>query len=234
MSNQKIQLESKSQFDSIKQTLQALVLKSLETKQSAISNVARTGRPVEAITKEIVDRMDIWFQDLLALAADNIEINGIPLKQVTEDNEPVDEQLLKEADALQQTVQDKLVQVALLRKQIPAEIDKLNKETLEIITKNTLEAHLEFENFELNKIDLDFDYARLVCEAQDVKSIVPDLLDQSNQVNDLLDDLKIPLVPVKRERRRKSSMGLGLYKSSPRKAQIGLLERLEAESKKAF
>lgn len=43
-------------------------------------------------------------------------------------------------------VQDKLVQVALLRKQIPSEIDKLNKETLEIITKNTQEAHLEFGN----------------------------------------------------------------------------------------
>ncbi|KAJ3261394.1 hypothetical protein HK103_006002 [Boothiomyces macroporosus] len=146
MTNQKIQLESKSQFDSIKQTFQSMVLKSLETKKSAISNVAKTGRPAEVITQEIVDRMDIWFQDLMALAADNIEINGIPLNQVTEDHEPVDEQLLKEADALQQMVQDKLVQVALLRKQIPSEIDKLNKETLEIITKNTQEAHLEFGN----------------------------------------------------------------------------------------
>ncbi|KAJ3315116.1 hypothetical protein HDV04_004257 [Boothiomyces sp. JEL0838] len=235
MTNQKIQLESKSQFDSIKQTFQSMVLKSLETKKSAIGNVAKTGRPAEVITQEIVDRMDIWFQDLMALAADNIEINGIPLNQVTEDHEPVDEQLLKEADVLQQMVQDKLVQVALLRKQIPSEIDKLNKETLEIITKNTQEAHLEFEkeNYEIKQVDLDFDYSRLVREAQELKSIVPDLLDQSNQVNSLLDDLKIPLVPVKRERRRKSSMGLGLYKTSPRKAQIGLLERLEAESKKS-
>ncbi|KAJ3276191.1 hypothetical protein HDV01_005639 [Terramyces sp. JEL0728] len=236
MTNQKIQLESKSQYDSIKQTFQALVLQSLETKKHALGNVAKTGRPVETITQEIQDRMELWFDDLMAHAAENIEINGIPANKVKEDHEPVDSQLLKEADLLQQTVQDRLVQVAKLRKQIPAEIDMLNKETLQLITKSTEDAHLEYEkeNITLNRIDLDFDYAKLVREAQEAKSIVPDLLDQTREVNTLLDDLKIPLVPVKKERKRKSSIGLGLYKTSPRKAQIGLLERLEAESKKSF
>ncbi|KAJ3303705.1 hypothetical protein HDV03_003578 [Kappamyces sp. JEL0829] len=181
------------------------------------------------------------------MAGDSIEINGIPYSQAFEDQEPeyepLDEALRQKADDLSNQVQAKMVKIATMRKTLPGQIDDLNRETIRLLTSTTDKSHIEPDPAAeavgtVEARPLVLDGFETICQQQSqLSKELPETLEKAHQIENLLNDLDIPLLPATQAKasRRRSSLGRSfLAKSSshgpvsPGKAAEGLLKTLGA------
>jgi hypothetical protein len=194
-------------------------------------------------------------EHLFQLAGNGIEINGIPYSKAMrtrEEFQPLDEKLRAEVDALQSQVSEKMLDVALKRKNAPVCVDNLVVDSLDILSRLTKNADIiddsikiDKENISADLLSLDVrDYAETLEMENNLISVskltkeLPKLLDRAKQTEKLLDDLEIPINPptpsvTNLKRRRSSVLAQVSQKTmSPNTARQGLLTRLEQEAVK--
>ncbi|KAH9247905.1 hypothetical protein BASA81_014502 [Batrachochytrium salamandrivorans] len=185
--------------------------------------------------------------------APNVQVNGIEFDKAFEDvqeYEPCDEGLRKEADDLQNNVQNTLVRTTQMRREAPQQLDVMISESIQILTDITEKAMIIEPEIPARQPVPEFgipapefsetmrDYTDVAAAHGIVSKFVIPKLHKAKRAQETLDSLKVPpaseitiSIPRKsqtpRANRRQSSVAK--YAVTPRTARFGLLRRLEAE-----